>query len=113
MVEYIELCDLENTKDAKKVYSFMYHSLSIGGKKGKDPEINYLYFKYHGTEEEITKAKEDLDAFYEKQNEVANKLERQLENFPIKVKKIKNYFYFLGVEHFVEIKRKENIAKSG
>ena len=61
MVEYIELCDLENTKDAKKVYSFMYHSLSIGGKKGKDPEINYLYFKYHGTEEEITKAKEDLD----------------------------------------------------
>ena len=46
-----ELCDLNDSKEGKILSKLLYESTFINGKIGKDPCVNYWYFKYHPSEE--------------------------------------------------------------
>jgi len=101
-----ELLDLNNPDNAKFISALLYDCFLINGKKGKDPNINAFYFKYHGTKQEYENSKKELKEFSKKHKETISKLEKQAKNVPDDVNRIIEYFLFLGVWWQVEIGRK-------
>jgi len=85
--------------------NFYINARKLMGKLEKNPLINYHYFKYHGTKEEFEKANKDLDEFDNIQMEIANRLEKKLKDSSLNLKKVREKFYFLGVEHYIEIEK--------
>jgi len=100
-----ELCDWNNQEEAIFLSKLLYTCTKINGQIGKNPLVNYHYFKYHGTKEEFEKAKKDLDEFCNIQMEIANRLEKKLKDPTLNLKKVREKFYFLGVEHYIEIEK--------
>ena len=79
----------------KKLTSdILYNCTFINGQKGKNLEINYFYFKHHGTPEEVEKAKRELNEFHQIQQNIASDLERNLNN-SLGINFLRKSFYFL------------------
>lgn len=85
-------------REAKKFfYKFLYNTAFINGQKGKDPVINYHYFRLNGTKKEFQKAKENLEEYNNLQKKVANILEKEAKKRKNIGKKICQVARFNGV----------------
>jgi len=100
----IEVCNLNDPRDERIISDLLYHSCFIEGQIGRNPHINYRYFKHHGTREQSAKAEKELEEFYELREKIAGGLEKEFESMKNKPKKLRKEFVFLGVRHFVEIR---------
>ena len=102
-----ECCDLNNPRDAKFIFDLLYHSEKRDGKLHKSPSLNYQYFKYHGTPEQLAKAERDLQAFKDLEKITGEELEKEFESMKNKPEKLRKEFVFLDVRYFVEIRAEQ------
>ena len=89
-----ELCDLEDSTEGRLVSEIAYKSLLVSGKPGRDPRVNYRYFKHQGTPEEIKKAKEELNNFYKEKVKFVGNLKKRIDKSNGQIKSLDGVFYF-------------------
>jgi hypothetical protein len=62
MIYQTELLDLNNPDNAKFISALLYDCLIINGERGKDPNINVFYFKYHENKEKSSQLENQVNS---------------------------------------------------
>jgi hypothetical protein len=97
-----ELLDMKNPSEYRFAVELLFHSTMP---KECNPHLNFLYYKEFGPHEKFKEAEKDLELFWEWEKKIGKQLEKELENSPKDVKKLRKYFYFNSLEYYVEITR--------
>ena len=97
-----ELLDMKNPEEYRFAVDLLFHSTMP---KECSPHLNFLYYKEFGPHEKFEQAEKDLELFWEWEKKIGKQLEKELENSPEDVKRLRKYFQFNGLEYFVEITR--------